>query len=149
MTAACCPWPSTSRLQRLLLDEQDILSDGRLREGLERIPPSRLLSILGARYAITDKVHDVWIDDVFYDLAFDTALSASSAQRQSAAAQSTVRSGDLPRFAATGLGIVTHLEGAQETPDGTPVARIRLATAEGETLTYTLHAGLGHLGRRL
>ena len=49
------------RLQRLLLDEEDILSDGRLREGLERIPPSRLLSILGARYAITDKVHDVWI----------------------------------------------------------------------------------------
>ena len=121
------------RLQRLLLDEEDILSDGRLREGLERIPPSRLLSILGARYAITDKVHDVWIDDVFYDLAFDTALSA--------AGTASVQSDDLPRFAATGLGVVTHLEGAQEVTDGTRVARVHLTTADGETLVYILHAG--------
>jgi hypothetical protein len=120
-------------LQGLLLDEKDILSDGRLREGLERIPPSRLLSVLGARYVITDKVHDVWIDDVFYDLAFDTALSTSTTP--------SVSRNDLPRFQATGLGIVTHLEGARDVPDGTRVARIDLTTAGGETLTYFLRAG--------
>jgi hypothetical protein len=128
------PLASYIRLQRLLLAEEDILSDGRLREGLERIPPSRLFSILGAQYAITDKVHDVWIDDVFYDLSFDTPLSV--------AAIPSVQSKDLPDYAATGLGIVTYLEGAQDVADGTPVAEVRLATAEGETLTYLLHAGL-------
>jgi hypothetical protein len=122
------------QLQRLLLDEQDILSDGRLREGLDRVPPSRLLSLLGVQYAITDKVHDVWIDDVFYDLAFHTTLSASAAP--------SVQSDDLPRFPATGLGVVTYLEGAQETPDGTPVAQIRLTTRNGATMTLVLHAGL-------
>jgi hypothetical protein len=121
------------RLQRLLLDEDDILADGRLREGLERIPPSRLLSILGARYVITDKVHDVWIDDVFYDLAFDTTLSAAGTR--------SVLGDDLPYFAATGLGIVTYLEGAQGASDGMPVAEIRLTAADGETLTYLLRAG--------
>jgi hypothetical protein len=121
------------RLQHLLLDEDDILADGRLREGLERIPPSRLLSILGARYVITDKVHDAWIDDVFYDLAFDTTLSAAETR--------SVLGDDLPRFAATGLGIVTYLEGAQGASDGTPVAEVRLTTAAGKTLTYLLRAG--------
>jgi hypothetical protein len=71
---------------------------------------------------------------VFYDLAFDTPLSASAIP--------SVQSKDLPNYAATGLGIVTYLEGAQDVADGAPVAEVRLATAEGETLTYLLHAGL-------
>jgi hypothetical protein len=121
-------------LQHLFLDERDILSDGRLREGLTHIPPSRLLSILGARYVIADKVHDVWIDDVFYDLAFDTVLSPEGDQ--------TVASDDLPRYAATGLGIVSHLEGAQNVADGTPVAEVRLWTVDGEMHTTTLRAGM-------
>jgi hypothetical protein len=122
------------RLQGLLLDEEDILDDGRLREGLERIPSSRLLSILGARYVITDKVHDVWIDDVFYDLAFDTPLSAAETP--------SVTSVDLPDFVANGLGIVTYLAGAQNVTDGTRIARIHVTTVDGETLTHYLHAGL-------
>jgi hypothetical protein len=128
------PLKTYIRLQRLLLDEQDILTDGRLREGLERIPPTRLLSILGARYVITDKVHDVWIDNVFYDLAFDTALNARTTP--------SVSKKDLPPYSATGLGIVTYLDGAQETVSGMPVAEVRLTTTGGKTLVYPLRAGL-------
>jgi hypothetical protein len=120
-------------LQRLFLDEDDILVDGRLREGLERIPPSRLLSILGTRYVITDKVQDVWIDDVFYDLAFDAALGAGTVN--------DIATEDIPRFVATGAGLVSYLEGAQVIKDGTPVAEVRFVTEGGETYTFTLRAG--------
>jgi hypothetical protein len=120
-------------LQRLFLDEDDILVDGRLREGLERIPPSRLLSILGTRYVITDKVQDVWIDDVFYDLAFDATLGAGRVN--------AIASEDIPRFVATGAGLVSYLEGAQAVTDGTPVAEVHFATEGGETHTFTLRAG--------
>jgi hypothetical protein len=120
-------------LQRLLLDESDILPDGRLREGLTRIPPSRLLSILGTQYVITDKVHDVWIDDVFYDLGFDAVLATGGTP--------SIASTDLPRYVATGVGIVSYLEGARTVPDGTPVAEVRLDTAGGSVLTFVLRAG--------
>ena len=121
------------QIQRLLLKEEDILIDGRLRERLKRVPPSRLLSILGARYVLTDKVHDAWIDDVFYDLGFDAALGKGSTP--------SIAGGDLPPLAATGIGIVSYLQGARATPDGTPVAEVHLTTQEGETMTYLLRAG--------
>jgi len=121
-------------LQRLFLDEEKILTDGRLREGLKRIPPSRLLSLLGTRYVITDKVHDVWIDDVFYDLAFDAVLGRDVAQ--------SLASSDLPQFTATGIGVVSYLEGGQTVLDGTSVAEVRLTTVRGNTETFLLRAGV-------
>jgi hypothetical protein len=128
------PLARYAHLQRLLLDEDQILSDGRLREGLVRVPPARLLAILGVRYVITDKVHDVWIDDVFYDLAFDATLGAG--------ASPAIARDDLPRFIATGLGLVSYLEGGQAVRDGTPVAEVRLTAAQGNIETYTLRAGV-------
>ncbi|MBC8444795.1 MAG: YfhO family protein [Chloroflexi bacterium] len=120
-------------LQRLLLDESEIGMDGRLREGLKRIPSSRLLSLLGVRYVITDKVHDIWIDDVFYDLAFDAVLGAGTPR-------AAVEPGRLDHT-ATGLGIVSYLENAQAVSDGAPVAEIHLTTDSGETMTVLLRAG--------
>ncbi|MFX1353309.1 MAG: YfhO family protein, partial [Promethearchaeota archaeon] len=120
-------------LQRLFLDEDEILPDGRLREGLKRIPPARLLSLLGAHYVITDKVHDVWIDDVFYDLAFDAVLGEDAA--------SSIASDGLPQFTATSMGVVSHLEDGRAARDGTPVAEIHLTTGRGETMTFLLRAG--------
>jgi hypothetical protein len=120
-------------LQRLLLDESEIGMDGRLREGLKRIPSFRLLSLLGVRYVITDKVHDVWIDDVFYDLAFDSVLDARTPRAD-------VEPGRLGHT-ATGLGIVSYLENAHAVSDGAPVAEIHLTTDSGETMTVLLRAG--------
>ncbi len=120
-------------LQRLFLEEDQILSDGRLREGLREIPPSRLLSIAGVRYVITDKVQDVWIDDVFYDLAFDAALGEDTSHQ--------VTGEITPPFAATAVGLVSFLEGGQRVADGTPVAELRLVADNGETRTLMLQAG--------
>jgi hypothetical protein len=127
------------RLQQLFLDPDEILTDGRLREGIKRIPPSRLLSILGVRYVLTDKVHDVWIDDVFYDLAFDAVLLGGKGQPQPPAQAVVVA--DVTPFRATGLGVVSCMEGAPVVQEGTPVAEVRLTSATGEVQTLLLRAG--------
>ncbi len=109
-------------LQRLLLPADQVSPDGRLRENLKRVPPARLLSLLGVRYVITDKVNDVWIEDVFYDLAFEAVLG-----QEGTTSISTV---DLPAFAANALGIVAWVEGT--IGENAQVAEIRLDTEDGE-----------------
>jgi hypothetical protein len=73
-----------------------IFADGRLRENLTTVPDPRLLSLVNARYLITDKVDDAWIDNVFYDLQFTLTLKEGE--------QSTIAY--LPQFQATALGLV-------------------------------------------
>jgi hypothetical protein len=119
-------------LQRLLLPEPSL--DGRLRERLEEIPSSRLLSLLGVKYVITDKVHDVWVDGVYYDLSHEAVVGPGGA--------SEVEVTELPDFAATSLGLVSHLEGAQDLPNGVPVAQVTAADGQGGVQSRLLRAGI-------
>ena len=89
--------------------------------------------VAGVRYVITDKVQDVWIDDVFYDLAFDAELGDD--------ASAQVVGEVTPPFAATAAGLVSYLEGGQHLADGTPVAELRIVSDSGETRTFVLQAG--------
>jgi hypothetical protein len=73
-------------------------ADGRLRENLTTAPDPRLLSLVNARYLITDKVDDAWIDNVFYDLQFTLTLTDGEA--------STIAY--VPKFQATALGLVAE-----------------------------------------
>jgi hypothetical protein len=116
-------------LERLFLAEEDIWPDGRLRQQLRAIPPNRLLSLLNVKYVITDKMQDVWIDDVFYDLEHTTPLG-----------QVTLT--DLPDFEATHLGVVSYLTGTADLADGTPVARVSITSTTGTVVTATLRAGV-------
>ncbi|MGQ9501001.1 MAG: YfhO family protein [Anaerolineae bacterium] len=120
-------------LQRLLLPEDQLAMDGRLREKLRDVPPGRLLSLLGVKYIITDKVYDVWIDGIYYDLQFSARLSPCGV--------SAVKPTILPRFPATALGIVSYLEGAAALPDDTPVARLHARDESGWWQTFDLVAG--------
>jgi hypothetical protein len=70
--------------------------DGRLRENLAAAPDPRLLALVNARYLITDKVRDAWVDGVFYDLEFSLTLPAGE----------TARIAHLPAFQATAIGLV-------------------------------------------
>lgn len=56
--------------------------DGRLREILARedcrgacLPDQRWLNLTNTRYLITDKIYDLWQDDVAYDTQFELSLS--------------------------------------------------------------------------
>jgi hypothetical protein len=121
-------------LLRLFLPEEDILPDGRLREQLKQVPEGRLLSLLNVKYVITDKVFDIWIDGVYYDLEHTATLGRGTALE--------VTAQDLPEFAATSLGLVSYLEGAEELADGTPVVEVVVGDAEGHTQRHLLRAGL-------
>jgi hypothetical protein len=120
-------------VQRLFLDEENLSLDGRLRENLRDVPPGRLLSLLGVKYVITDKVFDVWIDGLFYDLQFSARLSPDGVP--------SVSTTDLPDFPSTALGVISHLAGAGRVPDGTPVARITVTDESGWSETFELLAG--------
>ncbi len=121
-------------LLRLFLPEEEILPDGRLREQLRRVPEGRLLSLLNVKYVLTDKVFDVWIDGVYYDLEHTATLIKATTPE--------VMVQDLPQFAATSLGLVSYLEGAEGLADGTPVVEVIVGDAEGHTQRHLLRAGL-------
>jgi hypothetical protein len=117
---------------RLFLPEEAILPDGRLREQLKEVPPTRLLNLVGVKYVITDKVQDVWVDGFYYDLEHTAWLGAGLPD-------ASVE--DLPRFPTTALGLVSHLRGAADLPEGTPVAEVTLTGVSGRTFRWTLQAG--------
>lgn len=118
-------------LQKLFLPADDLSTDGRLREKLRFVPAGRLLSMLNTRWIITDKVFDVWIDNIFYDLQFPARLSAGDTRATS----------EIPTFPATEIGFVSHLEGAAGIPAGTPVAEVTVSFNDGSTDRFTLKAG--------
>ena len=114
-------------LQRLFLDADKLSPDGRLREQLQQVPEGRLLSMLNVKYVITDKVHDVWIDDVFYDLEHEAVLGKGAAEQ--------ITLTDLPNFDATALGIVSRAEG------GEAVVELTIVEQSGQTQRRQLRLG--------
>ena len=118
-------------LQRLFLPQDKVSIDGRLRENLTRIPDGRWLSLFNVRYVITDKLHDAWLDDVFYDLQFGAQLANGEAAAVA----------HMPRFEATALGLVSHLRGGAALPDGTPAGLVEVGFGDGLTRTFELRAG--------
>jgi hypothetical protein len=118
-------------LQRLFLPEGEVSIDGRLRENLTAIPDGRWLSLFNVRHVITDKLHDAWLDDVFYDLQLGAQLARGE----------TAVVARVPRFEATALGLVSYLRGGATLPDGTPVGVVEVGFGEGITRTFELRAG--------
>jgi hypothetical protein len=118
-------------LQRTFLPQDEVSIDGRLRENLSAIPDGRWLSLLNVRHVITDKLHDAWLDDVFYDLQFGAQLARGE----------TAAVAHVPHFAATALGIVSHLHGGAALPDGTSVGIVEVGLGTGLTRTFELRAG--------
>ncbi|MBP7693288.1 MAG: YfhO family protein [Anaerolineales bacterium] len=105
-------------------------ADGRLRENLTAAPANRLLSLVNARWLITDKVQDAWSAGVFYDLQFTLTLAAGE----------TFTLPRLPRFEATALGVVTA---------GGQTGQVRITEAAGVTRTWPLAGKRVDLGAPL
>jgi len=118
-------------LQRLLMPENGVSMDGRLRENLTAIPDGRWLSLFNVQYVITDKLHDAWLDDVFYDLQFGAQLAHGEVAAVA----------HVPRFEATALGLVSYLHGGAALPDGAVVGVVEVGFGEGLTRTFELRAG--------
>lgn len=86
--------------QTLFIPEGRLIADGRLREQLDEIPPARLLDLSGIRYVITDKVRDLWIDGIYYDLQGQAPL----------AGERSVTLESFPSFSVTAVGVISYLD---------------------------------------
>ncbi len=104
--------------------------DGRLYQFIHAPPPDPLLDLFNVRFLVTDKVYDLWVDGVYYDLSFGASLGAGDAL--------TVT---LPEpFPATGIGFISWIEGADPEP-GTPVAEVEIFAEGGGRKLYFIKAG--------
>ncbi len=61
----------------LLIPPEELVPDGRVREQLRTVPPTDALELMDVRFVITDKVRDVWHDDVYYDRQIGATLAAN------------------------------------------------------------------------
>lgn len=124
------PLRRTVDLQTLFIPAGAVAEDGRLREQVLAVPPSRLLRLAGIEYVLTDKTFDLWHDDVYYDLELSTRLGPGQ--------QATVTAGALE---ATGLGVWSYLDGGAALAAGEPVAEISVEGA-ARSETFVLRAGV-------
>lgn len=65
-------------LASLLMPEGVEPTDGRLREQVREVPPAALLKLLDVGYLVTDKVRDLWFENVFYDRQIGAQLTAEA-----------------------------------------------------------------------
>jgi len=98
-------------------------TDGRLRQMLKTVPPNEMLSLTNTQWIITDKLKDVWIEDVFYDLQFSETITPDK----------PLTLNRLPRFSADALGLVLA-EGKNE-------GEVSLTMSDGVTATQRISGG--------
>lgn len=127
------PLKSYVELKQLFPLRQKQSADGRLREEIEAIPDVNLLGMLNVKYVLLDRVHDAWVDGVYYDLALSQQIDSSN----SAFVLDT-----LPSFETTSLGIVSHLSDGATIPDKQTVARVTVTDIHGVEYVFPLRAGV-------
>ncbi len=71
------PLQRYNQFMSLLIPEDRLVPDGRIREQLTDVPPADLLSLLNAQYMITDKIRDLWFEGVYFDRQIGATLDAS------------------------------------------------------------------------
>lgn len=111
-------------LLTLLIPQEELVPDGRLREQLDSVPPAGLLALLNVQYVITDKVRDLWFEGVYYDRQIGARLDASYPQT----------SLDIPTsFPATHLHLIAYVDGDAATLTGGNRSVGTVRVAEGAT----------------
>ncbi len=120
-------------LQKLFLSAEQINPDGRLRERLREVPAVRWLDLFNVRYVIADKIFDVWVDGIYYDLGLSLRLKADDVQP---------RTLDVPAdFEATGIGVISYLSGGASNANGAPVAELLATDSVGKLHKFIMRAG--------
>ena len=74
------PLARYNQLLTLFVPADQLVPDGRLREQLTNVPPTQQLGLLNVQYVVTDKVRDLWFDNVYYDRQIGARLSAAEPQ---------------------------------------------------------------------
>ncbi|HQY94076.1 hypothetical protein, partial [Caldilinea sp.] len=125
------------RFAGLLVPADRLVPDGRLREQIADMPDSQLLAMLNVVYILTDKVRDLWFEDVFYDRQIGADLRRAPDPLQIEA--------PLP-FAATHVDLIGYVEGdaaalAALKDEARPVAWLEVVARDGSNERIALTAG--------
>ncbi len=91
------PLSAYASVVELILPPGSATTDGRLREYLPAVPEQRWLDLFNARYVITDKVGDMWVDGVFFDRQHPVRLEPGEEQPV----------GSVPRYEATAVQMLS------------------------------------------
>lgn len=105
-------------------------ADGVLREQLSGLPDLRFLDQMAVHYVVADRISDLWLDNTFYDLGSSRVLIPGVLGQWSGPAD----------FAATGLGLITYLEGGSLV-DGQTAATIEIEDSTGGVSFWSLRNG--------
>ncbi|MGL4648565.1 MAG: hypothetical protein ACRC1H_04090, partial [Caldilineaceae bacterium] len=126
-------------LASLLAPAEELVPDGRLREQIADVPPADLLALFDVRHVVTDKVRDLWFDDVFYDRQIGARLTTDGAPLPVEAATP---------FAATHVDLIGWVEATSAEPDAIAALEgisrtVGALTVESESGSegFTLSAG--------
>ncbi|MCB9156410.1 MAG: YfhO family protein [Caldilineaceae bacterium] len=120
----------------LFVPPDQVVPDGRLREQLRQVPSTSLLNFLNIQYVMTDKVRDLWVDDIYYDRQIGAKLDVAQ--------PTTVVNVPQP-LEATRLDLIGYLEGDASAlrmlAADTAVARVQVHGAD-TTQTFSIVAGV-------
>ncbi len=122
----------------LLIPPAELVPDGRVREQLQTVPRGDILDLMDVRFVITDKVRDVWFDDVYFDRQIGATLAAnlsdSVGEWSGGGARLTV---DAPHsFEATAVAVVGFATADSDVPQAVspnlPLAEVTALSRGGE-----------------
>ncbi len=118
----------------LLIPPEELVPDGRVREQLRAIPAAHILEMMDVRHLITDKVRDLWFDDIYYDRQIGATLTADGLKTLTVEAPHS--------FVATDVAIVGSMtwngKGADSEIEGNlPLAEVD-ALVDGERIALGL-----------
>ncbi len=125
------------RFAELLVPPDRLVPDGRLREQVREMPASDLLAMLNVAYVVTDKVRDLWFEDVFYDRQIGADLRHVDG--------ALVVDAPLP-FSATHVDLIGYVDGdaavlAAAGDQLATVATLEVIDSAGQTSRFPVTAG--------
>jgi len=127
------PLQRYNKFLTLFIPPDQLVPDGRLREQIQEVPAAEKLGLLNVQYLITDKVRDLWFEDIYYDRQIGARLTA--------AAPTTVLT-PTNSLLATQLNLIGYVDDALTTWEANqPVAAVTVRDEQGAQEHFTITAG--------
>ena len=126
------PMAGYARMKEPLQAGASAQPDAILRDQLRAVPPRKILDLFGVAYLLKDKIHDPWVDNVYYDTTFSLTINAENP---------TVAVSNAPDVATDRIGVISYLTGAAALSQGQLVAVARVTTTDDRVIERPLHAG--------
>jgi hypothetical protein len=117
----------------------ELSTDGRLREYITSTPPNWLLNQSNTRWLITDKTADIWLDNIFYDMQFSETLARDAITNLAGLQQ-------LPPFESSALSMVIDLPIEANLSPTTEIGWVQVHGSQGELFRVAIPAQLAQVG---